>query len=295
MADHAHGDPAAAAPSSDPTTYWEGRYGERDQIWSGKPNAALVAAVSTLAPGRALDLGCGEGADSLWLAEQGRAVTGLDVSSLAIARAGREAARRGIPESRFTGLVQDLAGWQPAERYDLVSACFLHSPIEFPRADVLRRAAGAVRSGGHLLVVGHAEPPPWGRLLDHAGHGHHDLLDAAGELAQLGLETGAWESVIVEDRDREATGPHGEAATFARRRGPGPPGLSGTGGQRFHHGYHRRRSACAPAAGAERHTARRGPPPCSTNGRHWTAGWRSSPAEPEDSAWRPASIWPGPA
>ena len=104
---------------------------------------------------------------------------------------------------------EDLAGWEPAGSYDLVTCCFLHSPVDFPRTVVLRRAAGAVAAGGHLLVVGHAEPPPWARG-DH--HGDHDFPAPADELAALELD-GGWETLVSEVRARQATGPDGSEAT----------------------------------------------------------------------------------
>src|SRR3954464_14106502 len=71
---------------------WDARYGEPgDALWSGRPNGRLVAELADLAPGRALDVGCGEGADAIWLAQRGWAVTAVDISSVAVARA-REAA-----------------------------------------------------------------------------------------------------------------------------------------------------------------------------------------------------------
>ncbi|WP_382310148.1 class I SAM-dependent methyltransferase [Herbiconiux sp. UC225_62] len=170
---------------TDATAFWEGRYRERDQIWSGRPNQALVDVVEPLAvtPGRALDLGSGEGADSIWLAEQGWQVTGVDISATALARAGVHASDRGVAE-RIDWVQADLATWIPSPGYDLVSACFLHSPVAFPREEVLRRAAAAVAPAGYLLVVGHASFPPWSRHADNdeadeaaPGHAHAHARD----------------------------------------------------------------------------------------------------------------------
>ncbi|MBR7677707.1 methyltransferase domain-containing protein, partial [Streptomyces daliensis] len=83
-----------AAETSD-REFWDARYRENGQIWSGEPNEALVREVSGLAPGRALELGCGEGGDAVWLARQGWRVTATDISGVALARAEEHAARAG--------------------------------------------------------------------------------------------------------------------------------------------------------------------------------------------------------
>ena len=202
---------------SEAEEFWNQRYAERERIWSGRPNTALVDTVSPLAPGRALDLGCGEGGDSIWLAEQGWTVTGVDVSETALARAKTEADHR---ELAITWVAADLATWQPDERFDLISACFLHSPVDFPRTEVLRRLADRIVSGGHLLLVGHAEPPPWSRYAEAHREEHDDDHDPAHhflgpeqelETLDLGEE---WEPLTVELRERRATGPDGEHAVL---------------------------------------------------------------------------------
>ena len=199
--------------------HWNQRYAERERIWSGRPNTALVDTVSPLPPGRALDLGCGEGADSIWLAEQGWTVTGVDVSTTAIERARAEAEHR---ELDITWVAADLATWEPGDRFELVSACFLHSRIEFPRDEVLRRMAARVVPGGHLLLVGHAEPPPWSRYAEaddaedhaHEGEGHHrHFVGPEQELEEIDLGQ-EWEPLTVELRERAATGPDGEHAVL---------------------------------------------------------------------------------
>ncbi|UUZ43532.1 class I SAM-dependent methyltransferase [Janibacter limosus] len=82
------------SPSQNPQEFWEGRYRDAERVWSGRPNPSPVNAVQHLAPGKALDLGCGEGADAIWLATRGWLVTGVDISATAIARARREAQRQ---------------------------------------------------------------------------------------------------------------------------------------------------------------------------------------------------------
>ena len=207
--------------------FWDRRYAERDQIWSGEANQALVVAVAGLRPGRALDLGCGEGGDSVWLAGQGWHVTAVDIAATAIARA-KKLAGHAIPNGRITWVTADLGVWHPAGQYDLVSACFLQSPIDFPRTTVLRRAASAVAPGGHLLVVSHAEVPPWANGHDHAGH---RFPSPAEELDSLQLPDAGWDTLISETRPRQAFGPDGEEATlrdtviFAHRRPESRPAV----------------------------------------------------------------------
>ncbi|HEY3869196.1 MAG TPA: class I SAM-dependent methyltransferase [Actinocrinis sp.] len=136
--------------------YWDERYADK-QIWSGNPNALLVRYAADLAPGTALDVGCGEGADALWLASRGWSVVGADVSTVALQRAAQAAERSdaGAAE-RITWQQADVVGadWAPPQRFDLVSAQFVHLPTQM-RESLHRRLAAAVRPGGTLLVVGH--------------------------------------------------------------------------------------------------------------------------------------------
>lgn len=201
----------------DATAFWEQRYAGDKGIWSGRPNQVLIDEASDLEPGDALDLGCGEGADGVWLAQHGWTVTGVDISMTALTRARQHGADAGHPDIDFQQA--DLADWRPDRRVDLVSAMFLQSPVDFPREEVLRRAADALRPGGLLLVVSHAAPPLWappdafaahGGDHDHSGKGH--FLPAAQVLASLELDRKEWTVEVCQDRPRPATGPDGEKA-----------------------------------------------------------------------------------
>jgi SAM-dependent methyltransferase len=191
--------------------HWEARYADSDRIWSGRPNATLVGLVGELPPARALDLGAGEGADALWLASRGWAVTGLDLSETALGRAREAAATQGAD----VAFVQaDLAEEWPIEGlFELVTASFLHSMVEFPRLDVLRRAAAAVAPGGHLAVVSHAAPPPWASGGEHR-HGAMHLVGPEEELEALALDPAEWTPRVVETRERAVTAPDGGDAVL---------------------------------------------------------------------------------
>ena len=148
---------------------WDERYASRaGGMWSGRTNGVLVAELAGVAPGRALDVGCGEGADAIWLARAGWQVTGLDVSEVALARAA-DAARDAGATVRW--VCADIAAMPPGSgAYDLVSVLYpalLHSPGD----DALRALKDAVAPGGTLLVVGHAPLDP--------GHAHAHGLELA--------------------------------------------------------------------------------------------------------------------
>jgi hypothetical protein len=205
--------------------FWEDRYGSKEQVWSGRVNRVLVDVASDLLPGRALDLGCGEGGDAIWLAQRGWQVTAMDISTIAVERGRTAALATGVPADRITWVAQDLADWTPSATFDLVSAFFLHSPVELPREEILRRAASAVAPGGHLLVVAHAAPPPWWTPDQHE-HAHEALPTPEEELASLRLAAGEWDVVIAEARLRPTTDPEGkpveilDGVVLVRRRLP---------------------------------------------------------------------------
>ena len=181
---------------------WNERYAESDRIWSGNPNVALVAEVSDLPPGRALDLGCGEGADAVWLARRGWQVTGVDLSRVALQRAAEHAAAAGVTvDWRHLDLSRDF----PEGEFDLVSAQFLHSWGQFDREKILRRAAASVAPGGILLIEGHMDHGPF-----RHDHGHEVRFPSPDEvIADLELDAG-WEVLVSTVHPREQKGPDGD-------------------------------------------------------------------------------------
>ncbi|HEY4017165.1 MAG TPA: methyltransferase domain-containing protein [Pseudonocardiaceae bacterium] len=194
---------------------WDELYSSREQLFSGNPNGVLVTEVAELEPGQALDVGCGEGGDALWLARRGWRVTAVDISQVALDRAA-EAGSDVAGQVAWTR--GDLTSTPlPAGSFDLVSAQYFPLPRE-PEHTALRALLASVAPGGTLLVAGHdlADLPP--------GHGHG--LDPAdfyqpSEIAKLLDEH--WTVLIDEIRPRTAPAPEGtehvnDAVLRARRR-----------------------------------------------------------------------------
>ena len=159
---------------------WDTRYA-KGQVWSSEPNRFFAETVDGLhlAPGRAVDLACGEGRNAVWLAEHGWQVTAVDFSAVGVERGRAGAAERGIS---VDWVVADLASWQiGVATYDLVAHVYLHWPT-VDREPFLCRCAEAVAPGGVLMVVGHDR--------DNIEHGHGgpqdpDVLTTPDEQASL--------------------------------------------------------------------------------------------------------------
>ena len=188
--------------------FWEGHYSGREQVWSGNANAVLVDVVGSLPPGTALDLGCGEGGDAIWLAGRGWRVTAVDVSATALGRGAAAAVAAGVGD-RIDFQRHDLAESIPDGPFDLVSAQYLQSPVDFPRERVLRVAASAVAPGGLLLIVAHASVAPWSWDQDP----HRRFPTPEEELGALDLSPERWSTERLGTPARRAVGPSGEAAT----------------------------------------------------------------------------------
>jgi len=185
----------------DAKEHWEQHYGEHDRVWSGRVNLRLAEVVPALPVGRALDLGCGEGADSVWLAEHGWEVVGVDISETALGRARAAAEERGVLD-RIDFRQHDLSQTFPDGEFDLVSAHFFHSTLPLDRTHIFRRAADALRPGGTMLIVDHSAPPPGNSKLD--GH-HHLFLSPQEVVAALNLPEQEWEPAQTRVVEREVT------------------------------------------------------------------------------------------
>jgi SAM-dependent methyltransferase len=181
--------------------FWDEMYGRRDQVFSGAPNGVLVTEVTGLPSGQALDVGCGEGADALWLARHGWLVTAVDISRTALQRAALTSAD---VAGRVSWTRADLTAMPPpAGAFDLVSAQYFPLPRQ-PAHTALRGLLAAVASGGTLLIASHdlADLPP-----DHVhGLDPSDYYQPA-DIARL-LDDD-WTVLVNETRPRTAPAPPG--------------------------------------------------------------------------------------
>lgn len=228
MTEHDHGNRRDHQHSKeiDPTEvrfteeFWDERYRSAPSIWSGNVNRCLVREADDLGPGEALDVGCGEGADALWLARHGWRVLAVDWSAVALERAARHAV--GEPAGdQITWEQQDLAGWDPGpDRFDLVSSQYFHLPAA-ERDALFLRLAKAVRTGGTLLIVGHH---PLDLQTSMPRPNRPELFYTGDQVAVL-LDPNAWTVITNEAVGREVQDPDGimitihDAVFRAERRG----------------------------------------------------------------------------
>lgn len=183
------------APAPHTAEHWDARY-SGEQVWSGNPNEALVAETLDLTPGRALDVGCGEGADAVWLARQGWQVTALDISAKAVQLTQRLAAQAGVPVEGVASGLMDAA--LPVASFDLVSAMY-PALLRTPAAEAEQRLLDLVAPGGTLLVVHHADIDR-----EHAlAHGHDpDDYVSPEDVRDRAVDQGGWDVIADERRDR---------------------------------------------------------------------------------------------
>tara|TARA_B100000378_G_scaffold60393_1_gene44916 strand:+ start:316 stop:930 length:615 start_codon:yes stop_codon:yes gene_type:complete len=188
-------------------TFWNDIYAKGPQTSSGSPCLALSQFAGPLRAGTALELGCARGDDAVWLARQGWQVTAVDVSSVALDIARRNAEAAGVAD-RIRFEAHDLALSFPHGSIDLVTASFLHSPQDWPRGAVLARAAAAVAPGGHILIVEHASRAPWSWSPEGTR-----FPTAEETLASMQLAADAWAHRCLCPIARIASGPDGQSAT----------------------------------------------------------------------------------
>jgi SAM-dependent methyltransferase len=196
-------DVRSSGSASDPD--WDARYGSAERVWSGAPNGALVAEVSGLEPGRALDVGCGEGADAVWLAGRGWEVTAFDVSRVALDRAAAAARAAGVHVRWLLAGLLDAP--LPAGAFDLVSVQY-PALWRTPGQDAERALLAAVAPGGTLLVVHHADVD----VEQARAHGF-DPADYVGPAEVAALLGEGWRIEVDETRPRVISGGAGSHHT----------------------------------------------------------------------------------
>jgi SAM-dependent methyltransferase len=196
---------------------WDARYNDSDgTMWSGRPNGRLVAEAAELQPGRALDIGCGEGADAIWLAQRGWAVTGIDISEVAVGRARQAAEGAGVAVEWIAG--DAVATSFPRQSFDLVSLQYPALPKAAGDAAV-RALLDTVRAGGLLLAVYHDLDDEHREHMTSRGVDPADFVGADDLVQLLGAEF-TLELRTVEPRiDPPAGTPHiDDVVVRARRR-----------------------------------------------------------------------------
>ncbi|NGO68257.1 class I SAM-dependent methyltransferase [Streptomyces boncukensis] len=193
--------------TTDAVTFWDGVYASHPAATDPRPNQRLTETASGLPPGGALDLGCGNGGDALWLARRGWQVTAVDVSAVAVERLAGLARAHGLAD-RITAERHDLGASFPAGAFDLVCAHYLHTPLDLDRASVLRAAGHALRPDGLLLVVDHGSTAPWSWNQDPDARYPSPRQVAA----DIGLDPAAWTVERADAPVRTATGPDGRTA-----------------------------------------------------------------------------------
>jgi len=202
--------------------FWDQMYQSSGPLWSGHANPQLVTEAVDLSPRVALDVGCGEGADAIWLAEKGWRVTAVDLSTVALERGAAHALGVSADVAqRITWLHADLTAWVPvAASYDLVSAQFVHLPKD-QRELLHRRLAESVAPGGTLLVVGH-HPSDVGTTVPRPPV---PGLFFTGSDVAASLAPEQWVTLVDEARARQTLEPDGRPTTIhdavlrAKRRG----------------------------------------------------------------------------
>ena len=174
---------------------WNERYGAADLVWGAEPNRFLAEELESAEPvGRVLDLACGEGRNAIWLAERGFDVTAVDFSDVAIERARKLAAERGV---EVEWICDDVTRFEPGSgAFDRVVVLYLQVPsADFKSA--LEHASRALAPGGELLMIGHALR----NLTDGVGGPQQpdvlwDLEVLSAVLRELGLEVDRADEVL---------------------------------------------------------------------------------------------------
>jgi 2-polyprenyl-3-methyl-5-hydroxy-6-metoxy-1,4-benzoquinol methylase len=193
---------------------WEKALREHaDKVARRPPNAHLIAEVASLRPGRALDAGCGHGAETLWLAAHGWEVTAVDFSVTALTHARSTAEGLGADiAGRIAWVEGDLAVWTPPRsHFDLVVCLYVH--VAGSVDEMVRRLASGVAPGGTLFMVAHRPIDPVTGTPTAAA----SQVQVSVERAIAGLDATGWDLAVAEERPRAVAGTGVDAVILARR------------------------------------------------------------------------------
>lgn len=139
----------ATAPAPSPgAKMWNELYSRSEPIVNPFPNRFLVRSSAALRLGRALDIGMGQGRNTLYLASQGWDTTGVDISDKGVALARKQAAERKLA---FNGVVANFREFALGKaQWDLITEMYMHGMVILRAAQI----AESLRPGGHLIVEG---------------------------------------------------------------------------------------------------------------------------------------------
>jgi len=179
--------------------YWESHWQQANVRGTGAmadANPYLARETNGLTRGTALDAGCGEGAEAIWLASEGWQVTAADISGQVLARATQRAAASSDATDRIEWVEADLSVWQPRQQFDLVTTHYAHPAM--PQLEFYERISHWVAPRGTLLVVGH--------LHRAETHGHDDDPPVKASVTAAGisaaLDPALWDIVTAEEHGR---------------------------------------------------------------------------------------------
>ncbi len=191
-----HGSEQADDPAFG-SQWWEQHYrGQGQGTGRGVPSPHMVAELTGLPVGAALDAGCGTGADAVWLARQGWEVTAIDISPTAVGQAERFAADQATDvAARISWVVADLTAWEPPQQYDLVVSQYVHPDVPF--SEFVSRLAHAVAPDGTLFVAGHDHAD------SHSAAHSPENASIGPEAVVSSLSMNLWDVEVAETRTRQ--------------------------------------------------------------------------------------------
>lgn len=191
--------------------YWETHWQEANAYGSEQgtfPNPHLAHETRSLVPGTALDAGCGEGGEAIWLATEGWHVTAVDISAEALSRAAERERRFGVPRKRVSWVEADLSIWEPGTQFDLVTTQYAHPAM--PQLEFYERISDWVAPAGTLLIVGHLhslDVPRHEHPGEPHGHTHGPPGDATADAVSISerLDAARWSVVTAVEHTRTVT------------------------------------------------------------------------------------------